>query len=167
MKAVLALGSNMGDREGNLREGLRLLGEPVLLVSSLYETEPVGEVVQGPFLNAVAAIETDLPPRSLLGRLLVTEGRLGRVRTVSKGPRTLDLDLLLYGDERLEEKDLQVPHPEMGRRPFVLVPLLEIWPWVRFPKGGFVQGCLREVSGVRFHRSADWYPVTAGRSWRP
>lgn len=159
MKAAVALGANLGMREDNLRRGLDLLGIPILRVSSLYETDPVGPVPQGLFLNAVVLLETSLGPHALLDRLLATEARLGRVRTVPKGPRTLDLDLLLLGNLSLRDDRLTLPHPELTRRAFVLVPLLEIWPDARLPKGGFLKTCLVESSGVRLFRPDDWYPI--------
>jgi 2-amino-4-hydroxy-6-hydroxymethyldihydropteridine diphosphokinase len=108
----------------------------LLRASSLYDTEPVGDVDQPNFLNAVAQVDTDLPPRQLLWNLLLIEKRLGRERTRPWGPRTIDLDLLLYGDEVIEEDDLRVPHPEMIRRAFVLVPLIELDPILVHPGTG-------------------------------
>jgi 2-amino-4-hydroxy-6-hydroxymethyldihydropteridine diphosphokinase len=134
-RAYIGLGSNLGDRERTLRSALELLeahvGVDVVAVSSLRETDPVGRVLDQPrFLNGAAAVETTLGPRDLLNLLLEIEAKLGRTREGAPGgPRTLDLDLLLYGDERLDEPGLQVPHPRLHERDFVLEPLRELgWP---------------------------------------
>ncbi|MGG1550394.1 2-amino-4-hydroxy-6-hydroxymethyldihydropteridine diphosphokinase [Paenibacillus ferrarius] len=128
--AYVALGSNMGDREQYLREAIRLLdaeaGITVTGRSSIYETEPVGYVDQDAFLNMVIQIHTNLLPATLLATLLATENRLGRTRELRWGPRTIDLDLLLYGNHQLSTPDLIVPHPRMQERAFVLVPLTEV-----------------------------------------
>jgi 2-amino-4-hydroxy-6-hydroxymethyldihydropteridine diphosphokinase len=132
MRAYIGLGSNLGDREETLRGALRRLaansGVEVVAVSALRETDPVGPVLDQPrFLNGVAAIDTSLRPRELLGLLLEIESGLGRTREgLPGGPRTLDLDLLLYGDEHIDEPGLQVPHPRLYERPFVLEPLEEL-----------------------------------------
>jgi 2-amino-4-hydroxy-6-hydroxymethyldihydropteridine diphosphokinase len=140
VKAFIGLGSNLGEREAMIREALEALAAlpqtELLRASSLYDTEPVGDVDQPNFLNAVAQLDTDLPPRQLLWNLLLIEKRLGRERTRPWGPRTIDLDLLLYGDEVIEEDDLRVPHPEMTRRAFVLVPLVELDPTLVHPGTG-------------------------------
>jgi 2-amino-4-hydroxy-6-hydroxymethyldihydropteridine diphosphokinase len=104
--------------------------------SSLYDTEAVGEVHQPNFLNAVAQLDTELTARQLLWNLLLIEKRLGRVRTQRWGPRLIDLDLLLYGQQVIEEPDLRVPHPEIIRRSFVLVPLVELDPLLVHPVTG-------------------------------
>jgi 2-amino-4-hydroxy-6-hydroxymethyldihydropteridine diphosphokinase len=140
MRAYIGLGSNLGDREAMIRlaiDDLARLPETTLAkASSLYDTEPAGEVDQPNFLNAVAAIDTQLTARQLLWNLQLIEKRLGRVRTQKWGPRTIDLDLLLYGSLILEEPDLRVPHPELLRRSFVLVPLVEIEPLLVHPATG-------------------------------
>lgn len=140
MKAYIGLGSNLGDREGQIRAALEAIADlpdtDLLRVSSLYDTEPAGEVDQPNFLNAAALVDTELEPRQLLWNLLLVEKRLGRVRTQPWGPRTIDLDLLLYGDEIIEEDDLRVPHPEIIRRSFVLVPLVELDPRLVHPGTG-------------------------------
>ncbi len=140
MKAYVGLGSNLGDREAMIRIALddlaRVPGTRVLRASSLYDTEPVGDEEQPHFLNAVAEIDTELTARQLLWNLLLIEKRLGRVRTHRYGPRTIDLDLLTYGHLVIDEPDLQVPHPEMAKRSFVLVPLLEIDPLATHPVTG-------------------------------
>lgn len=133
----IALGSNLGDRAGHLRGALRGLSAAVEIerVSRFYETAPVGVVDQPPFLNAVARGRTDLQPYPLLAFLHRLEAESGRVRTLRWGPRTLDLDLLLYEDLVLDSPELTLPHPRMAERSFVLVPLLEIWPEARLPDG--------------------------------
>ncbi len=140
MKAFVGLGSNLGEREAMIKAALeelaRLPGTTLERASSLYDTEPVGDSEQPNFLNAVAQLETGLTARQLLWNLLLIEKRLGRVRTRRWGPRSIDLDLLLYGDEVLDEPDLRVPHPELLRRSFVLVPLVELDPLVVHPVTG-------------------------------
>lgn len=140
MKAYIGLGSNLGDREGQIRAALEAIADlpdtDLVRVSSLYDTEPAGEVDQPNFLNAAALVDTELEPRQLLWNLLLIEKRLGRVRTQPWGPRTIDLDLLLFGDEIIEEDDLRVPHPEIIRRSFVLVPLVELDPRLVHPGTG-------------------------------
>jgi 2-amino-4-hydroxy-6-hydroxymethyldihydropteridine diphosphokinase len=132
----VALGSNLGDRERNLARGVRGLGARGLRVtakSSVYETAPVGGPAQGPYLNAVVRAETRLPPRDVLATCLEVEREEGRRRSVPNAPRTLDLDLLLYGEAVVATPSLTVPHPRMHERAFVLVPLAEIAPGVRHP----------------------------------
>lgn len=140
MRAYIGLGSNLGDRESMIRLALddlsALQGTKLLRASSLYDTEPVGEEDQPRFLNAVALIETELTARQLLWNMQLIERRLGRVRIQKWGPRTIDLDLLMYGRLVIDEEDLQVPHPEMTKRSFVLVPLLELDPTARHPVTG-------------------------------
>lgn len=139
--AYLALGSNLGDRAATLDAAVRRLrAEPglrVLEVSEWYETDPVGGPPgQGPFLNAAAAVETDRPPEDLLALLHRIEHQFGRVRGVKDGPRTLDLDLLLYGNRVIDTPGLTVPHPRMHERAFVLVPLAMIATDVVHPVSG-------------------------------
>jgi 2-amino-4-hydroxy-6-hydroxymethyldihydropteridine diphosphokinase len=128
--AYIGLGANLGDREAQLRQAVRYLhaeaGVQVERCSNLYETEPVGLTEQPPFLNMVARIRTTLRPLPLLDACLRIERALGRVRGVRWGPRTIDLDVLLYGDAVLELPELTVPHPRMFERLFVLIPLLEV-----------------------------------------
>lgn len=129
-KTAIGLGSNLGDRLGYLQLAIRqlgLLGE-VSAISSLYETAPLGGVPQGAYLNAAVVLETTTPPRELLSELLKIEASAGRMRRERWGPRTLDLDLLLYGSETINETDIQVPHPRLLERRFALEPLLEVWP---------------------------------------
>jgi len=130
-KAFIGLGANLGDRDATIRAALAALSEEdgieVVAVSTLRETEPVGVSPQPLFLNGAAEIETTLSARELLDRLLATEQRFGRVRIAGEhGPRTLDLDLLLYGDEQIDEAGLTVPHPRLHERAFVLEPLAEL-----------------------------------------
>lgn len=130
-RAVLGLGSNLGDRRAHLRravETLRAAGD-LQAVSPLYETEPVGGPSgQGPYLNLVVVLDTPDSPRRLLERCRRLEEDAGRIRTVRHGPRTLDVDLLLVEGESVDEEDLQVPHPRMWERRFVLVPLHDLAP---------------------------------------
>jgi 2-amino-4-hydroxy-6-hydroxymethyldihydropteridine diphosphokinase len=131
VRAYLGLGSNLGEREAHLAGAVRSLHEldPKLVVSSLYETSPVGGPEdQGPYLNCVVALETSLTPRELLGVGQRLENEAARVRTVRNGPRTLDVDLLLLDDLVIDEEDLVVPHPRMYERAFVLAPLEELDP---------------------------------------
>jgi 2-amino-4-hydroxy-6-hydroxymethyldihydropteridine diphosphokinase len=140
MKAFIGLGSNLGEREALIRMALddiaRLPGTRLVRASSLYDTEPVGEVDQPNFLNAVVQVDTELTARQLLWNLLLIERRLGRARSKRWGPRTIDLDLLLYGDLVVDEPDLKVPHPQLARRSFVLVPLVELDPLLLHPVTG-------------------------------
>jgi 2-amino-4-hydroxy-6-hydroxymethyldihydropteridine diphosphokinase len=128
-RAYLALGSNLGDRLANLRRAVALLGEREVRVvrsSRVYETEPVGGPAQPEYLNAVVEVETELPPGDLLRTCLEVEKALGRVRAERWGPRVLDVDVLTYGRDRIDQPDLVVPHPRMHERAFVLMPLLEL-----------------------------------------
>ena len=130
-KALIALGSNLGDREGNLRAALAALaavdGVRVLRVSAFIETDPVGGPVQGRYLNGAAVLETLLPPMELLNAMLAAESIAGRTRDGLRwGPRTADLDLLLYGDLGIDVPGLTLPHPRMHERRFVLVPASEV-----------------------------------------
>ena len=131
----LSLGSNTGDRETNLRSAINKLGDlgDVTAVSSLFETEPVEFTDQPWFLNCVVAMATDLPPEALLAKLLAIEQQLGRQRTRPKGPRLIDIDILLFGDSVVRRPGLEIPHPAMQTRRFVLEPLAEIAPAVRHP----------------------------------
>jgi 2-amino-4-hydroxy-6-hydroxymethyldihydropteridine diphosphokinase len=141
VRAYVGLGSNVGDREANLRTALdRMREEPELelvVVSSFRETDPVGYLDQPRFLNAAAAVETALSPRDLLGRLLAIERAMGRTRTGPRfGPRTIDLDLLVYDDVELDEPGLTVPHPRLHERRFALEPLAELEPDLVVPGRG-------------------------------
>ncbi|MFI5183785.1 MAG: 2-amino-4-hydroxy-6-hydroxymethyldihydropteridine diphosphokinase [Vicinamibacteria bacterium] len=141
----LGLGSNLGDREENLTRGLAGLeaeGFGVIARSSLYETEPVGGPPQGPYLNQVVRGETDLTPEALLAACLRVEAALGRVRRERFGPRTLDLDILIYGDRVQDAPGLELPHPRLHERLFVLVPLAEVGADAVHPRLGLT---LREL----------------------
>lgn len=131
-EAYVALGANLGDREVSLAEALRkMAAEPgieVRRISSIYETAPVGFTDQPAFLNMAACLGTDLKPLELLHRLLSIEQEMGRVREFRWGPRNIDLDLLVYGEISMDMPELTLPHPRMGERAFVLVPLRDIWP---------------------------------------
>ncbi len=135
--AYLSLGSNLEDRERNLKRALELLASPdiqIKRVSSIYETEPQELRDQPWFLNLVAEVETTLFPMQLLRRVRKIEKQLGRQRLVPKGPRTVDIDILLFGRFVINTPGLQVPHPRMQDRRFVLEPLAEIAPELRHPK---------------------------------
>jgi 2-amino-4-hydroxy-6-hydroxymethyldihydropteridine diphosphokinase len=149
-RAYVGLGANLGEREATIRAALEALaaeeGIEVVAVSALRETEPVGVGEQPPFLNGVAALETTLSACALLNRLLEIEQRYGRVRIPGEhGPRTLDLDLLLYGDEAIDEPGLTVPHPCLHQRRFVLEPLAELAPGLLVPGRGAVESLLAGV----------------------
>jgi 2-amino-4-hydroxy-6-hydroxymethyldihydropteridine diphosphokinase len=147
--AFVGIGSNLGDREENLRRAVGLLaaedGIDVTAVSEIRETEPVGPVEQGPFLNGAVLIETELGPRELLDRLLEVEQRLGRVRDERWGPRTIDLDLLLYGDLYVDQPGLTVPHPRLHERRFALEPLADLAPSLEIPGKGPISALLAEL----------------------
>jgi 2-amino-4-hydroxy-6-hydroxymethyldihydropteridine diphosphokinase len=144
------LGSNLGDRQAYLEAGLAGLATlsrtEITVVSSVYETAPQGYVDQPPFLNAVAALTTDLNPLDLLHALRRLEDRHLRQRTIPWGPRTLDMDLLLHGDRVLDTPELVLPHPRMTERCFVLAPLIEVDPELRHPvTGRSFRSCCREL----------------------
>lgn len=149
MEVYLALGSNLGDRQANLWQALgRLASHPllkVLRVSSFYETRPVGDVQQGNFLNAAARASTRLEPKELLAFMLEIEAGMGRERTERWGPRVIDLDLLLYGQERIELPGLSVPHPLMYERDFVMAPLAEIASEMVLPNGKTCREMLKNL----------------------
>lgn len=150
-RAYVGLGSNLGDREGTLRAAVRALAEEpaieVVAVSTFRDTEPLGVVDQPRFLNGAVALETELPARDLLGLLLEVERRFGRVRegVAPQGPRTLDLDLLVYGDSQIDEPGLRVPHPRLHERRFALEPLAELAPGLELPGYGTVSEILAGV----------------------
>jgi 2-amino-4-hydroxy-6-hydroxymethyldihydropteridine diphosphokinase len=143
-RAYVGLGANLGDREATIRAALHAL-PGVVAVSSLRETDPVGVVDQPRFLNGVAAVETDLSARELLEELLAIERELGRERRERWGPRTIDLDLLLYGEETIDEPGLTVPHPRLHERRFALEPLAELAPDAVIPGRGRVSDALAEL----------------------
>jgi 2-amino-4-hydroxy-6-hydroxymethyldihydropteridine diphosphokinase len=143
-RAYVGLGANLGDREGTIRAAVAALPD-VVAVSQLRETDPVGVVDQPRFLNGVAALETELPARDLLAVLLEIERTLGRERRERWGPRTIDLDLLLYGEETIDEPGLTVPHPRLHERRFALEPLAELAPNALIPGRGRVEHVLAEL----------------------
>lgn len=152
MRAFVGLGSNLGDREATIARAVDLLrsvdGVEVVAVSSLRETEPWGPVEQPPFLNGAAAVETELSPRGLLDALLAVEQALGRDRSGERwGPRTIDLDLLLYGDATVSEPGLAVPHPRLHERRFALEPLAELAPEALVPGRGTVADLVAAMDG--------------------
>lgn len=159
VRAFVALGSNLGDRAAQLAAAVAGLGATpgvrLLACSSLYETEPVGPPGQGPYLNAALLLETSLAPRALLARLHELEGAAGRARSgVRNEARTLDLDLLLFGDLCIDEPGLTVPHPRLHERPFVLAPLRELAPGARHPRLGRSVGEL----ATALEASVAWAP---------
>jgi 2-amino-4-hydroxy-6-hydroxymethyldihydropteridine diphosphokinase len=146
IRAYVGLGANLGPREETIRRAVELLertpGVHVVAVSELRETDPVGVVDQPRFLNGAAALETTLSARQLLDLLLDVERELGRVRVERWGPRVIDLDLLLYADETLDEPGLRVPHPRLHERSFALEPLAELDPELAIPGRGRVSALL-------------------------
>jgi 2-amino-4-hydroxy-6-hydroxymethyldihydropteridine diphosphokinase len=150
MRAYIGLGSNLGDRESMLRAALEALDAlpevDVVGVSALRETDPVGYLDQPSFLNGAAVLDTELAPRELLRRLLEIERQLGRTRHGPPlGPRTVDLDLLVYGEEQIDEAGLQVPHPRLHERRFALEPLAEVAPGLEIPGRGRVEALLAKL----------------------
>jgi 2-amino-4-hydroxy-6-hydroxymethyldihydropteridine diphosphokinase len=160
---MVGMGSNIGDREENLRRALRLLlatGHIKLQqVSPLYETQPVGFSDQPTFLNAVAILATNLAAERLLATCLAVEAAMGRVRTRYWGPRNIDIDVLIYHDLQYQSTVLTIPHPRLKERKFVLVPMLEVAGNFTMPDGVFVadalQGCCGEEA-VDLYKPAGW-----------
>jgi 2-amino-4-hydroxy-6-hydroxymethyldihydropteridine diphosphokinase len=150
LKAAVALGSNLEGPEAQVERGFEALaGLPrtqLLARSKLYRTAPVGYVDQPDFVNACAVVETELAPRALLDALLDVEKRHGRVREIPNGPRTLDLDIVLYGDRIIDEPGLRIPHPRAHERAFVLVPLVDAWPEAMIPGHGSARECLARIA---------------------
>ncbi|HEY2119047.1 MAG TPA: 2-amino-4-hydroxy-6-hydroxymethyldihydropteridine diphosphokinase [Candidatus Acidoferrum sp.] len=148
----LALGSNVGSREENLRKAVALLAEAAVKIkniSSVYETEPVDYLDQDWFLNSVLQAETNLAPLDLLKAMRGIETAMGSKKAFAKGPRLIDLDILLYGDQLIETPELQVPHPRMLGRRFVMVPLAEIAPDLRHPSWNTTAAEMLARSGDR------------------
>jgi len=148
MRAYVGVGANLGDRGATIQRALELLGSTpgleVLEVSSLRETDPVGFEDQPPFLNGAVAVATALSPRELLDVLLESERKLGRTREGPRfGPRTIDLDMLVYGDVELDEPGLTLPHPRLHERRFALEPLAELAPGLVVPGRGRIEELLR------------------------
>jgi 2-amino-4-hydroxy-6-hydroxymethyldihydropteridine diphosphokinase len=150
VRAYVGLGANLGDREGTIRLALELLDERagirVVAVSTFRETQPVGYLDQPRFVNAAAELDTTLAPDELLDALLAVERELGRTRDGPRfGPRTIDLDLLVYGDRVVDEPGLEVPHPRLHERRFALEPLAELAPALVVPGRGPVETLLAEL----------------------
>jgi 2-amino-4-hydroxy-6-hydroxymethyldihydropteridine diphosphokinase len=147
--AFIGLGSNLDDPLVQIRQALveleSISGTRITARSSLYRTSPVGYLEQPDYINAVASVQTTLKPQALLAALLVIENRHGRMRTMRNAPRTLDLDLLLYGDEVLDQDGLTLPHPRLHERAFVLAPLAEIAPGAMVPGRGRVEDLLARM----------------------
>lgn len=150
MKAAIALGSNLQDPVGQLERAFDELGElagtSLLARSKLHRTKPVGYADQPDFVNACALVDTAMAPRALLDALLGIERNHGRVREIPNGPRTLDLDIVLYGDRVIDEPGLSVPHPRAHERAFVLEPLVEAWPDAVIPGHGRAADCLARLA---------------------
>ncbi|WP_066634349.1 2-amino-4-hydroxy-6-hydroxymethyldihydropteridine diphosphokinase [Desulfolucanica intricata] len=138
-RVFLGVGSNLGDSYNNIQKAINLLNEingvKIVAVAPFYKTAPVGYLDQDWFLNSVIECKTEIPPRELLYALLDIENKMGRVRTIRWGPRVVDLDLLIYENERINEPDLIVPHPRMTERAFVIVPLADLAPDLKMPGG--------------------------------
>ena len=150
--AYIGIGSNVGDRQDFCRRAVQELEEStgieVLTTSSLYETSPIGGPPQRSFVNAVAKVDTELGPRGLLEACKRIEAHIGREESdIRWGPRVVDLDILLFGEEKVNEPDLEIPHALMSRRRFVLVPLLEVDPVVTDPWGTPYSDSLEEAEG--------------------
>ena len=148
MKIVLALGSNLGDRESNLDQAISELEKIIEIthLSTLHETAPVGGPKQGDYLNAVLIGETQLDPHELLVLTSKIETKLGRVREVRNGPRTVDIDLIVFGELQIKTPDLELPHPRAHEREFVLAPWLEIDPDAQIPGRSSVAKILAELA---------------------
>ena len=162
LEAYLGLGSNLGDRVANLQKGAALLAERVgeLDLSSIYRTVPVGFLAQPEYLNAVARARTRLSPFELMHAIRAIESELGRTRTLTNGPRTLDVDILLFGTSELRSPPVTVPHPRLAGRAFALEPLAELAPLLRHPILGLtiseLLSNLRPAPGRVVLRSSSW-----------
>ena len=148
-RALIGLGSNVGDRLQFLQRAVKHLDETIGVqvrdVSSVYESEPVGPAAQAWFLNAVVVVDTSLSPVTLLQQTQAIERALGRETTYHWGPRTIDLDILLYGDTQVNTATLTIPHAELCQRAFVMIPLLELVPGLVLPDGTEVSACLSRL----------------------
>lgn len=150
--AYLGLGSNLGDRLGHLQEAVERLHADarttVQTVSSVYQTDPVGGPEQEPYLNIAVRVATRRSPAKLLRLCQEVEAALGRERRVRWGPRTIDVDILLYGPRTVERKDLQIPHPRLAERPFALIPLIEVAPGEALPDGTTLTAALARLAPI-------------------
>jgi 2-amino-4-hydroxy-6-hydroxymethyldihydropteridine diphosphokinase len=157
VKAYIGLGANIGDPAKQIRGALDALGEipgtRVTRASSLWRSAPIGYAAQPDFVNAVAEIETVQAPRPLLGELLAIERRFGRERSFANAPRTLDLDILLFGNDVVDEDVLKIPHPRMHERAFVLAPLLEVAPEVAIPGKGRAAELLAAIGDQKVEKT--------------
>jgi 2-amino-4-hydroxy-6-hydroxymethyldihydropteridine diphosphokinase len=169
-RVYLSLGSNLGDRAANLKTAIDRLGTlgKVLAVSSFYETEPVEFAAQPWFLNCVVELDTGKMPKQLLAAILDIEKEMGRRRVKKKGPRTVDIDLLLFGNSVIKMPGLTIPHPAMHERRFVLEPLAEIAPEARHPVFKRTVRELRDAlpPGQTVKRASDGGPRTSDRARR-
>ena len=152
-RIFLSLGSNLGDKEGNIGHAIELLSKKVKILkkSSYYETEPVGYKDQPWFLNMVLEGETELPPEEVLSFSKSIESEMKRIKTIVNGPRIIDIDILIYEDEVIETGDLTVPHPRMFVRSFVMVPLLEIAPDLII-RGRDIKDVMGTLKGEKIHK---------------
>jgi 2-amino-4-hydroxy-6-hydroxymethyldihydropteridine diphosphokinase len=169
-RVYLSLGSNVGDRAANLNTAIDRLGNlgKVMAVSSFYETEPVEFAAQPWFLNCAVELDTEKMPKQLLASILDIETEMGRRRVQEKGPRTLDIDILLFGNSIIQTKGLTIPHPAMHERRFVLEPLAEIAPEARHP---IIKRTVRELRdslppGQAVRRASDLRPQTSDQKHR-
>lgn len=160
MKAYLGMGSNLGDKEDNLQKGVealnRLPGTSVTAVSDIYITKPVGYDNQDDFLNIAVEVSTELEAKALLGAALGIEAALGRVRGIKNGPRTVDIDLLLYGNEKYYSSFITVPHPRMLERGFVIKPMLDL-PVDSALFDAEALKTAEDFDGVRFYKSRKFF----------
>ncbi len=161
-KVYLALGSNLGERENNLRTAVQYISDIGGLnterLSHVYETEPVGYLEQDRFLNMVMAATTDIEPLELLGKLQGVEDRMGRTREIHWGPRTMDIDMLIYGDKKINLPCLKIPHPQMLKRAFVLIPFRDIYDCPRIYGADInklIDGC-GDRDGVKLYGKLDF-----------
>jgi 2-amino-4-hydroxy-6-hydroxymethyldihydropteridine diphosphokinase len=157
-RVYIGLGSNLGDRINYIKEAIASIckqpGIEAVGLSSVYETEPVGKTDQPGFLNCVLAVETGLSPRELLKTMGGIESKLKRERSVHWGPRTIDIDILLYGDYSIKEPDLIIPHPRMCERAFVIVPLMELSHDIVIPGVGKASRCKKQIADQSINKLA-------------
>lgn len=155
-RVYLGLGSNIGDRKAYLRQAIEQLEKDnqilITKVSPLYETVAVGNLNQRNFYNLVVEAKTNLSPYHLLSHCQGVEEKLARKREIKWGPRTIDIDILLYDDEEIKNETLKIPHPEMTRRAFVLRPLIDIFPEAKLPSGIPIKDFLKKVAGQKIRR---------------